>query len=98
MSQTSGRSFEDYENDRALQYIVERGFEVIGEALNRLERLDVETAYRLTSIRDIIGFRNRIAHGYDDIRHDVVWVIVSDHLPLLIEEAEALIPAFDPTD
>ncbi|MGE3797303.1 MAG: DUF86 domain-containing protein [Thermomicrobiales bacterium] len=42
----------------------------------------------------MIAFRNRIAHGYDDISNDVVWTILNDHLPLLIAEATALLPEF----
>lgn len=94
LSQIQGKSFDEFDASRALQYIVERSFEVVGEALIRLERIDPVTANQITSLRDIIGFRNRIAHGYDDIRNDVVWTILNEHLPLLIVEASALLPEF----
>lgn len=94
LSEIQGRSFEEFDESRALQYIVERSFEVVGETLIRLERIDPDTANQITSLRDIIGFRNRIAHGYDDIRNDVVWTILNEHLPLLIMEASALLPDF----
>lgn len=94
-SQVFGKSYEEYDSSRALQYVVERSFEVIGEALVRLERVDPETASHITSLRDITGFRNRIAHGYDDIRNDVVSKIVNEHLPVLVAEASSLLPEFD---
>jgi uncharacterized protein with HEPN domain len=94
LSQIRGKSFDEYNHSRPLQYIIERSFEVLGEALIRLERTDPDTANQITSLRDIIDFRNRIVHGYDDIRNDIVWTILNDHLPLLISEASALLPEF----
>jgi uncharacterized protein with HEPN domain len=94
LSQIQGKTLDEYNRSRPLQYIIERSFEVLGEALIRLERTDPDTATQITSLRDIIDFRNRIAHGYDDIRNDVVWTILNDHLPLLITEASALLPEF----
>lgn len=35
---TTGKYFSDFQQDRRLQLIVEREFEIIGEALNRLAR------------------------------------------------------------
>jgi uncharacterized protein with HEPN domain len=51
---------------------------------------------RITALRDIMGFRNRIALGYDDIHDDVVWAILDDHIPLFIEEASNLLADFHP--
>ena len=38
--------------------------EIIGEALNRLCKVDSETAQRMPDISRIIGLRNFLAHGY----------------------------------
>ena len=39
----AGKGFDDYQQDDFLHSAVERQFEVIGEALNQLSRVDVET-------------------------------------------------------
>ena len=77
----SGRTYADFENDRQLRRAVEREFEVIGEALNRLDQGDPETASRIDDLRRIVAFRNRIIHGYDAIDDATVWGVVEGHLP-----------------
>ncbi len=88
---SKGRSFSDYMGDRQFRRAVEREFEIIGEALNRLTRADPATASRVESLDRIVGFRNRIIHGYDTVDDATVWGIVEGHLPRLIEEAEGLL-------
>jgi uncharacterized protein with HEPN domain len=87
----SARSFSDYERDRQLRRAVEREFEVIGEALNRLSQADSMVAARIGERQRIIGFRNRIIHGYDAIDDATVWGVVESHLPRLVAEVETLL-------
>ena len=84
----AARTFAEYEADRQFRRAVEREFEIIGEALNRLQRADGETASRISELARIVGFRNRIIHGYDTVDDATVWGIVQDHLPKLLEETE----------
>ena len=86
-----GKAFADYERDRQLRRAVEREFEIIGEALNRLSREDAEIAARIQELPRIVGFRNRIIHGYDTVDDAVVWGVIETHLPTLLAEIEALI-------
>ena len=70
---TAGRSFGDYRNDELLRSGVERKFEVMGEALNRIKREDPGVLERIRQHRDIISFRNILAHRYDAIDDRIVW-------------------------
>ena len=70
---------------------VERSCEIIGETLSRLERYDPEAAARIMRLRDIIGFRDQIAHGYDKVDVDMVDRMIREHLPRLREEIAALL-------
>jgi len=90
-----GRSFVDYEKDRQFRRAVEREFEIIGEALNRLERHDPEITVRVTEIPRIVGFRNRIIHGYDTVDDAMVWGVINSHLPRLMEEVNRELGASD---
>lgn len=85
------RTFADYEADRQLRRAVEREFEIIGEALNRLRHLDSVTAARIDQLSRIVGFRNRIIHGYDTVDDATVWGIIDRHLPELIAQVEMLL-------
>jgi uncharacterized protein with HEPN domain len=43
--------------------------EVCGEALNQLYRIAPAVAEKIPHARDIIGFRNILAHGYAELDH-----------------------------
>ena len=88
---TSGKSFGDYEEDALLRSGVERQFEIMGEALNRLARVDGETAERINNHRRIVGFRNILIHGYDVVDNAVVWDVVEYYLPALRSEVRSLL-------
>ena len=64
---------------------------MIGEALGRLAVADREVAARIAHLPRIVGFRNRIIHGYDAIDDATVWGVISSHLPALVAEVEALL-------
>jgi uncharacterized protein with HEPN domain len=91
LSFVDGRGLAEYTGDPLLRSGVERQFEIIGEALNRLRRLDPQTAAEITDVGRIIAFRDILIHGYDLVDHDVVWDVVEVHLPLLLREVCALL-------
>jgi uncharacterized protein with HEPN domain len=82
----AGKTLDDYLKDRLLQSGVERQFEIIGEAINRLAKLDPNVAKRITDHQKIISFRNILIHGYADIDGQLVWDIVETRLPILHKE------------
>lgn len=84
----AGRTLDDYRQDLMLRSAVERQFEVIGEAMRRLVAIESTPPDHLDSHRRIIAFRNIIAHGYDILDAAIVWQIIHENLPMLIEQAE----------
>lgn len=76
-----GKTFDDFQGDRALQLIIERELEIIGEALARLRRDHPDLAEQIDGIHKIIGLRNVLAHGYDVLEHEILWDIVENKLP-----------------
>lgn len=70
--------------------LVERNFEIMGEAMRRLHDLDPETASRVTDWRRVIDLRNIVAHLYDEINPATLWQIIHTTLPILMTEVKAL--------
>ena len=88
---TAGKEFADYTHDAMLRAAVEREFEIVGEALTRLARLDEGLAGRISEYRRIIALRNILIHGYADVDDRLVWDLIGTKLPLLRSEVEALL-------
>jgi uncharacterized protein with HEPN domain len=74
-----------------LRSAVERQFEIIGEALSQLARSSPVLAARIPELRRIIGFRNALIHGYDQIDDDGVWRAIGTDLPALRADVAALL-------
>ncbi len=60
---TTGLDTKGYAEDALVRAAVERQFEIIGEALNRLSKVDPEMADRIPHLRAIFGFKNVFIHG-----------------------------------
>lgn len=63
---------------------VERNIEIIGEAMNKLMKID--ESLPISNSRKIIDTRNRIIHGYDTVSDEILWAIVQKYLPILKKE------------
>ena len=88
---TFEQSFADYQQSPMLRAAVERQFEIIGEALNRLFRLEPDLADRITDGRRIIAFRNILVHAYAQIDNRVVWGVIESELRTLETDVAALL-------
>jgi uncharacterized protein with HEPN domain len=91
-------SLEQYLVDEKTQAAVERVLEICGEAMNNLHKVAPTIADGIPHCRDIIGFRNILAHGYAELDHNKVYDIAVKHVPaLLLATREALKSFPDPS-
>lgn len=93
---TDGVTKEQFFADLLLRSAVERQLEILGEALVRLRRVDLEMAGRIPDISKIIGMRNVIAHEYGDIDYETVWAVVTKYVGPLIADLDRLLVEADP--
>ena len=84
-------SFHEFQSSEVTQLAVERLFEMLGEAMNRLAKLDESLAQKISNYRRIIDFRNLLTHGYDMVDVNIVWDAAVHHLPQLKAEAQVLL-------
>ena len=83
-------SLEQYSSEDKTRLAVERSFEIIGEALNRSYKLDPELVDAIPNVRQIISFRNILAHCYDSVEDRIVWGIIEESLPRLLGDLDSL--------
>lgn len=87
------RDFRVYQRNRRLRQVVERNLEIIGEAMNRILKIDPD--FPIQNARKIVDLRNWVIHTYEAIDDEHIWAIVTRHLPQLKTEVERLMAEFD---
>jgi uncharacterized protein with HEPN domain len=75
----------EYQKNLMVKSAVERQFEILGEALNRIKKLDLELLNDISDWQRIIAFRNVIAHAYDVIDDEIVFLVINKQIPVLLE-------------
>ena len=93
-----GMDIEAYAIDSIVQCAVERKFEIIGEALNRLHQNDPDLAERIPRMREIIDFRNLLAHGYEHVSSRRVWAYANSYLQQLRSAVQSLLGELEPPE
>ena len=80
----------DLIEDRVKQLALRKLVEVVGEAANRVSE-GTQQQYAAIPWSQIIGLRNRLVHGYDDVDLGILWEIIQADLPPLIEQLKAIV-------
>jgi uncharacterized protein with HEPN domain len=81
--------FSVYQANITIRRAVERELEIIGEATNRL--LKVDNTIAITNAQRIVDLRNRVIHAYDAVDDAIVWSVVVNRLPALKQEVDQLL-------
>lgn len=71
-----------------------RSLEVLGEAASKVSTA-TRAAHPEVPWREITGMRHRLIHGYAEVRLDLVWMVLRDHLDTLIAQLAPLVPRED---
>ncbi|MFC2098887.1 DUF86 domain-containing protein [Bacteroidota bacterium] len=83
-------SFIEYQKDLKTKSAVERQLGIIGEAVNNFKKTEnIEFSHS----REIIAFRNRLIHAYNNLEDEIIWAIINQHIPKLKEEIIGLLSA-----
>jgi uncharacterized protein with HEPN domain len=90
---TAGKDAHDFAASELLRSAVERQFEIVGEALGRAAAEDPSLERQVPALRQVVGLRNRLIHGYDSMDDEIIWDIVQTKLLPLNEKLRALLAA-----
>jgi uncharacterized protein with HEPN domain len=74
-----------------IKWLVERGIEIISEALKRANSIDPDLQKKITDLQKIYATRNKIAHEYDIVDPLQLYTIVVKNIPTLINQLETII-------
>jgi uncharacterized protein with HEPN domain len=88
---TEDIDLEGYRADLMRRRAVEREFTILGEALTRLEQKHPTVAEQVAEIKSIRRFRNRLVHQYDVVDDELVFGIVRDNAPELIQQVRRIV-------
>lgn len=86
---TTAMDYGQFLQDSRTQDAVIRNLQVIGEAVKRLSR-QLKEQYASLPWREMAGMRDRIVHDYFGINYDIVWAVVTQDIPLLLPQVQAL--------
>ena len=86
---SEGMSQEDFESNSLNYDAITRNIELIGEAATRIPE-EVRASNPNIPWRQIIATRNQLIHGYLGIDNDVLWSIVQDDIPSLLQQLQTL--------
>lgn len=84
-----GLSFEEFCRDRKTLSAVVREFEIIGEAAGKLSD-ELKRRHSAVEWQDIKDFRNLLIHEYFGVDLEIVWKIIQDDLPVLMDAVRGM--------
>jgi uncharacterized protein with HEPN domain len=91
----AGLTFEQYIEKRALTLAVERDFEILGEAVRKISEA-LRAAHPGIPWSRMIALRNIVAHRYYAVDHALLWQIMHEVLPAVLDQLEQMIPPLPP--
>ena len=85
-----GISKEDFYVNEDKQGNVVRCLEIIGEAANHLSD-EILSAHEDIPWHAIVGMRNNLIHGYNEVNYEFVWATVQNDIRPLIDRARLIL-------
>lgn len=80
-----GMTYAQFLDDTKTQDAVTRNLEIMGEAVKNLSG-KTRARYPDVPWADIAGMRDRLIHDYFGVNWDIVWEVVKNELPQLIDD------------
>ena len=89
LTHTADMSYEEFSEDEILVDACVFNLAQIGELSNNVDKA-FETEHTEIPWRILYGLRNRIFHDYEGINLLLIWEIITDDLPVLLENIKSV--------
>ena len=90
VSMIEGKERADLRHERMLELSLIRLIEVVGEAAARVTP-EGQAKYSSIPWPQVVGMRNRLIHGYDQVDLDILWDTIEVDLPPFITKLEKIL-------
>ncbi len=84
--QSDALSLDGFKTSIYYKRTAERNFLIIGEIIKKLSALKPELLVQIRNREQIIGLRNFLAHAYDTVDHEQMWLFIIKRTPELKED------------
>jgi uncharacterized protein with HEPN domain len=88
---TENMSESEFEEDRKTQLAVLYEITVIGEVVKRLSP-EFRSNHPSIAWKQIAGMRDKLVHDYDEVKISVIWQVVENNIPELLNYITPLLP------
>ena len=86
----TGLDFQNFKRDYKTVDAVIRNFEIIGEASKNLS-VSIKDKYSNVPWEEMYRLRNRISHEYFGVDYEIIWDIITRHLPKNHEDIKIIL-------
>jgi uncharacterized protein with HEPN domain len=87
---TAGMTYKGFVHDELHFDAVVRNLEIIGEAVKNLSE-ELRQKHPNIEWRKIAGFRDIVAHNYFGVSDEIVWDVVENEIPPLLEKVKVML-------
>ncbi len=94
-SMIGGIGEEAFKDDEMLSSAVQYLLIVMGEACGKLQPPTL-AGMPSVAVAQVRAFRNRLVHGYFAVDLEIVWLVATEHVPLLANAAELALTSLFP--
>ncbi len=87
---TEGMTFEDFIRDERTYDAVVRNLQIIGEVVKNVP-IEFRDKYEQIQWRKMAGLRAILAHAYFSLEDEIIWDVVENKVPILIEQMREIL-------